>query len=106
MLSNASDFHLGIQTDVTLPAIPANPIPGQVHCLTSEALLGDKKTTFTFKKDGSFAAPGSDYSIDEAGILSFLERGEYQIFMQNEAVRSITTARNSENDITRGHCRV
>jgi hypothetical protein len=87
-LSTADHIALGIQTDVTLPAISIDPIPGQGYDLASEAFLGGRNTVFSLTIDGSAAVSGSDYSINGAGVLTFLERGEYRITMQNDAVRS------------------
>jgi autotransporter-associated beta strand protein len=88
VLPNLISLALGIQTEVALPAISADPIPGQGYNLASEAFLGGRNTVFSLTIDSLPAVSGSDYSINGAGVLTFLERGEYRITMQNDAVRS------------------
>jgi hypothetical protein len=78
-LSPANDIEFGIQTDVTLPAISTDPIPGQGYNMASEAFLGGRNTVFFLTIDSLPAVSGSDYSISGAGVLTFLERGEYRI---------------------------
>jgi hypothetical protein len=86
--SSVTDLSLGVQTNVTLPAIPADPIPGQGYSLASEAVLGGQNTVFSLTVDGFAAFSGSDYSIGGSDVLTFLERGVYQITMTNSEVHS------------------
>ncbi|MDR1080379.1 MAG: autotransporter-associated beta strand repeat-containing protein [Deltaproteobacteria bacterium] len=82
-------YYVGTQMDVVLPSIPSVPVPGVGYSLASETNLGpagNQVTVFTLKRDLGAALDGIDYTITSEGILTFLERGEFEIDMRNPAV--------------------
>jgi outer membrane autotransporter protein len=87
--SGVATIHVGAQTDVTLEEIPSVPVPGAGYDLASEAVLGGQPTDFTFTMDGNTATQSSEYEMTAEGLLTFLERGKFQIVMRNPAVHSL-----------------
>ncbi|MDR1079759.1 MAG: hypothetical protein LBQ79_02040 [Deltaproteobacteria bacterium] len=77
---------LGTQTEVALSAFTSAPVPGTGYSLASEAELGGRATVFTLEKDGRAAVPDTEYTMDPAGLLTFIDRGWFRITMRNSAV--------------------
>ncbi|MDR1037207.1 MAG: autotransporter outer membrane beta-barrel domain-containing protein [Deltaproteobacteria bacterium] len=87
-LTGIPNRNLGMQTGVTFSTIPSVSLPGTEYSLASEAVLGGQDTVFTLELDGSAATQGVEYSMTTAGILTFLDRGEFIISMHNPAVHN------------------
>ncbi|MDR1079758.1 MAG: hypothetical protein LBQ79_02035 [Deltaproteobacteria bacterium] len=79
------NLNLGTQTGVALSAFTSEPVPGTACSLASEAVLGGRATVFTLEKDGKAAVERSEFTMDAAGLLTFLDRGEFRITMWNSA---------------------
>jgi outer membrane autotransporter protein len=89
MMSTVPNVKMGNQNNAPLAAIPSGPAPGAVYDLGSEASFNGELTQFSFKRDGVVAVAGEDYSISPDGALVFMDRGLYEIAMENLQVHGV-----------------
>ncbi|MDR3203214.1 MAG: hypothetical protein LBV23_00505 [Deltaproteobacteria bacterium] len=94
LVDSAVSITLGNQTNVAIPALNASDlIPGTIYYLSTEATFGGTDTDFTFFVEGGVTANlGQDYSFNDNNKLTFLERGEFQIKMQNDNIHNSSSS--------------
>jgi autotransporter-associated beta strand protein len=79
---------LGAQNNVALDTLSGPLLPGGAgYSLASEAQFNGQNTVFTVTFANNPATPGQDYNLN-GSTLQFLDRGIYQIEMQNPSIHN------------------
>ncbi|MDR1080909.1 MAG: hypothetical protein LBQ79_08065 [Deltaproteobacteria bacterium] len=87
-MMSVQNLNIGGQFDVDLDAVTSYTEPGIGYDIAPEAKINGVPTEFTVEVNGDAAVSGTDYAISPEGILTFMERGKFQITMKNPEVRN------------------